>query len=297
MLRVALLALPLALLAAPALAEVVQPNGLVVPVETPNGEQSLQSFFDERGEAIDAVDDASPTPDTFLPTTSFTATFVLNEAGGRAGAGWYNHDPVATEGPQVYEVVPVDSPLGTAVTGADILGDPAYAGGLIGFALLVDPVHYSEARFNTVCDAGDCADTPGPWILSLSYQSTATDDAWYLAFEDGSTTSSSWNNDGDYNDDVFFFTGLLRGDEDDDDCAQPDDDDDVVPDDDDSTLPDDDDSGAGPDDDDDFGPPDDTVNPFADDTAGGCDCQAAIAPAGTIGLFALVLAFGLRRRR
>ena len=30
----------------------------------------------------------------------------------------------------------------------------------------------------------------------------------YVAFEDGDTSSSAWNNDGDYNDFVFLFTGI-----------------------------------------------------------------------------------------
>lgn len=189
-----------------AVAQVVQPNGLVVPLDSMNGEQQLYTFFSGRGEAIDWIADGRSEPSRFSPLCEFTATFVLNEAGSRFGVGWYNATGSAPA--EVYEIVPAGSPLGTTITGASIRDDPRYLGGEVGFALMRDPRHYTEARWNTVCDSGPCAGTPGPWVLSLSYASTVTANAWYIAFEDGDTSNSSWNNDGDYNDDVFFFTGI-----------------------------------------------------------------------------------------
>ena len=40
------------------------------------------------------------------------------------------------------------------------------------------------------------------------YASTATPNAYYICFEDGATSASSWNNDGDFNDDVYFVPGI-----------------------------------------------------------------------------------------
>jgi MYXO-CTERM domain-containing protein len=40
------------------------------------------------------------------------------------------------------------------------------------------------------------------------YASTVTPNAYYIGFEDGGTYSDHWGNDGDFNDDVFFLTGI-----------------------------------------------------------------------------------------
>ncbi len=195
--------------AAPVSAQVTLPNGLVVPRDSANGETQLYTLFSSRSEPIDWVAEARATPDVFSPLCGFTATLVLKQSASVLGVGWYNVVPGASTPPtEIYEIVPPGAAVGTMVTGADIRADSRYLGGLIGFALIRTPPHYTEARWNTVCDSGPCASTPGPWTLSLSYLSETTPDAWYVAFEDGDTSSSSWNNDGDYNDYVFFFTGI-----------------------------------------------------------------------------------------
>ena len=40
------------------------------------------------------------------------------------------------------------------------------------------------------------------------YASTLTPNAYYVCFEDGATSATGWNNDGDFNDDVYFVTGV-----------------------------------------------------------------------------------------
>jgi len=199
------------LASASAHAQVMQPNGMVVPIDSGRVETQLHELFADRGESIDFVADASATPNTFSPLCEFTASFVLNEARFQYGVGWYNVVPGATTAPtaaEIYEVIPAGAPLGTTISGTSIRDDPRYLGGLVGFALMRSPAHFTEAQWNTVCSSGPCAGSPGPWILSLSYRSTVSPDGWYIAFEDGNTSSSGWSNDGDYNDDVFFFTGL-----------------------------------------------------------------------------------------
>lgn len=194
---------------APAL--VTQPNGAVVPIDS-GSEVQLYELFATQGEAIDWLADAHDKPDTFSPLCEFTATMVLKQSGSSLGVGWYNVVPGAAAPPapaEIREIVPPGSPVGTVIASADIRNHPDYLGGDIGFALIRTPPHFSESRWNTVCDQLFCAATPGPWVLGLSYKSTTIPDAWYLAFEDGDTTNFSWNNDGDYNDYVFLFTGIV----------------------------------------------------------------------------------------
>jgi hypothetical protein len=187
------------------LAQVTLPNGLVVPRDSANGETQLYSMFEMRGEPIDWINDADRTPDVFSPLCDFTATLVLKQSASVLGVGWYNAGGAPPTVSDIQVIVPAGSPVGTTITGTSIREHPAYTGGLIGFALIRTPPHFTEASLNNFCTA--CS-TPGPWVLSLSYPSRATPNAWYVAFEDGDTSSFGWNNDGDYNDYVFFFTGL-----------------------------------------------------------------------------------------
>jgi hypothetical protein len=48
-------------------------------------------------------------------------------------------DPNATSPPQIHEVVGCGTPPGAVITSTNIKSDPAYAGGLIGFALARGP--------------------------------------------------------------------------------------------------------------------------------------------------------------
>lgn len=202
-----LLALPLV-----AQAEVRQPSGEIVPRDSMNGERQLYSLFSSRGEAIDFRADAQSTPDTFSPLCEFTATLLLAETGSSSAVGWYNVQDRAPTDAEIYEIVPAGAPVGTEIRGASIRDDPRYLGGEIGFALVTyRDNHHTEDRWNTLCNAGPCAGTPGPWALSLTYLSTVTPNAFYVAFEDGPAERDRWNNDGDFNDYVFFFTGLVCG--------------------------------------------------------------------------------------
>ena len=52
-----------------------------------------------------------------------------------------------------------------------------------------------------------------PWVTALIYQSVADPQAYYIAFEDLPTCATSWKgcnsqNDGDFNDFVFYVSGL-----------------------------------------------------------------------------------------
>ena len=191
-----------------AFATVTQPNGLAVPGNSSTStEKRLDAFFADRKEPINWQSDAYTTPDTFAPRCGFTAEFVLNEAGNKYGIAWYNVKSGTTPpvGSELHEIVKAGATVGTKITGAAIAKSPDYTGGLIGFALIGGQTHYSERKWNVTCTA--CSPAK-PWILSLTYQSKKTPNAYYLAFEDGNVTATDFGNDGDYNDDVFFLTGL-----------------------------------------------------------------------------------------
>lgn len=198
------------LVTATAHAEVTQPNGVVMPVDSMNGETQLFTYFAGRGEAIDFRADGRSSPSTFSPLCEFRATFALKQSASNLGVGWYNVIPGASTAPSladIHVIVPAGAAVGTVITAADIRGSADYLGGLIGFALVGGQTHYTEPQWNPVCTS--CS-TPAPWVMAVIYPSTVTPNAFYVAFEDGSVgnTPSSFNNDGDYNDYVYFFEGL-----------------------------------------------------------------------------------------
>lgn len=194
-----------ALVAPSALAVTTEPNGVVVPLDSMNGEVQLYSFFQSRGEPIDWQQDAHATPDTFSPLCGFTATYVLNEAGSHFGLAWYNANGQAPQPQDLHMIMAPNSPVGTMITSSDIKKDPAYAGGLVGFALVGGQTHFTESKWDQQCGA---CNPPGPWISAVIYASKNTANAYYVAFEDGPFTDSGFGNDGDFNDDVFFLTGV-----------------------------------------------------------------------------------------
>jgi hypothetical protein len=201
------LALATALLlgAATSRAGITEPNGLAVPINSGPSEIQLNAFFASRGEAIDWINDAHTTPNTFSPLCGFTATYVLNQAGSHFGLAWYNDTGTTPAAADLHQLVPPNSPVGTMFSGTVIRNDPAYTGGLVGFALVGGETHYTNPAYDTLCSG---CNPPGPWITALIYASTVTPQAYYICFEDGSTSANSWNNDGDFNDDVYFVTGI-----------------------------------------------------------------------------------------
>ena len=204
----------LARLPSSALAQITQPNGMVYPVNSNNGEVQLNTLFANRGEDVDWVNDASEQPNAFSPLCDFTATLVLKQSGSSLNVGWYNVTGSAPSAAQIYPIFsgPLSNgSVGVTVTGQTIRESANYAGGLIGFALMrasAPDYYFTESQYNPLCNSGVCASTPGRWIMSLSYQSTVEPNAFYVAFEDGNATASGWSNDGDYNDYVFYFTGI-----------------------------------------------------------------------------------------
>ncbi|MGK3985455.1 hypothetical protein WME99_20585 [Sorangium sp. So ce136] len=220
--------------------------GLVRGRGFPEDAVTLDGLFMYRGEDIDPVADASTEPGVFSPLCGFTGELVLRGGGCKVAFGWYNATASGMRPPdnQIYELIPDDPsvafrcedndfcPLATMMTtqagqhdwtpttfsAADIRNDPRYQGGLVGFALIgkagtyCTQTKFSQRELNTICT--NC--TPNaPWVTTLIYTSTATPDAFYVAFEDLPVTPTSWKgsqggyeNDGDFNDFVYYITGV-----------------------------------------------------------------------------------------
>ncbi len=204
-------ALSLVLLALPTTASalITQPNGLVCPRDSANGETQLYTLFQGLGEPIDWLQDGLDKPDTFQPRCGFTAKLVLKQSGSSLGLAWYNVTGTPPDPSELaaHILVPAGSPVGTVINSADIKSSPDYKGGGIGFALVGGQTHYTESSLNPNCSG--CT-SPGPWIMSIKYLSKTTANAYYITFEDGPVgdTNGSFSNDGDYNDYVYFLTGV-----------------------------------------------------------------------------------------
>ncbi|MDB4979585.1 MAG: Tryptophan synthase alpha chain, partial [Myxococcales bacterium] len=196
--------------ASAARASVTEPDGTVVPTDNSVGrEVQVQTLFMTRGEALDEKTDALIVPAVFSPTCGFTGTLVLSQAGCHSALGWYNVDPARTTAPtpaEVFSLVPQNAALNTQFSGGDIQADARYTGGLIGFAIWdtsgCTQYHYLEPKWNPLHSSGN------PWVEALVYQSVVTPNAYYIAFEDGNSSTNSFANDGDFNDKVFFVTGI-----------------------------------------------------------------------------------------
>ena len=200
-------------ISAAAHATVTEPDGTVVPRDSANGETQVYTVLQQRDPMLNWQTDSDTRPETFSPLCSFSAELILKQSASVLGIGWYNVNMSSNSPPpydQIYEIIAPGKPVGTKFTGQNIKDDPNYKGGLIGFALREgDSVssHYSERRLNINCSK--CT-IPGPWITSVTYiaKSPSLPNTFFLGFEDGGLSDSSWSNDGDFNDYMFQFTGL-----------------------------------------------------------------------------------------
>ena len=237
-------ALACSLLSGGARAAVTQPDGVVMPLPNPPNEVGLQELFDfkEGVGVLDSVADASTEPATFKPLCDFSAQLLLHETGNRtAFVGWYN-SPTADVAPTTVcnEVTTLndkgdpcsendifvlikgdvtDPPFGKAAdplnhpgdvfSGAKIAESPYYAGGSIGFVLMSSEGHYSEKRLDPACVGATCTDGDH-WIPTIMYASKTIPRGYYMGSEDQGVGPTQWGgNDGDFNDYVFLFTGLV----------------------------------------------------------------------------------------
>ncbi|WP_437730580.1 hypothetical protein [Sorangium sp. So ce1335] len=228
-------------------ADIVQPNGMVIPAYADplssylNGSESNDNI----DEGIAPVADAAVNPELFSPLCVLRGKYIAKGGIASFAVGWYNADDRrASDDPPRY--VPLDLganldtpspasdiqllfPFSTSLpppgqrelTGLSIRDSPAYLGGLIGFVLVPNPngtgvvtatqYHYTEHRFNVQCTR--CA-SPGPWFSTLVYRSNALPDTFYLGFEDLDFSDAPGaagvnGNDLDYEDFLFRLSGIL----------------------------------------------------------------------------------------
>jgi MYXO-CTERM domain-containing protein len=190
---------------------------------------------------LDAKLDAKTGPGVFSPLCGFTGTLVLRGGACKLDFGWYNvtssgtppadseiYTLIPRNDPAVYGTGNVDfCPLAGVTTNpaemgkctvktfdaGNIRADSRYKGGLIGFALRGDKstncpeTHYSQNELHSKCTT--CS-PQAPWIMSLQYESKAFPDSYYIAFEDqpAGDFGQGKTNDGDFNDFVFFISGV-----------------------------------------------------------------------------------------
>lgn len=234
-----------------AAATVTEPDGTLVPqmssaneISTAAGQNSLAPYitldklFSARGETIDWQKDAKSKPDTFSPVCGFSAELILRGGGCRIDFGWYNVVPnhVPTDA-EIYPLItaaqiaalpleafmPAVGQDGPSFSGADILKNPNYKGGQIGFATkgnsatVCTQTHYSQRDNNVLCTSGcgKSGDNDDHWAMAVIYKSTVDSNGYYIGFEDlpssamsFSPPSGSYKNDGDMNDFVFYITGV-----------------------------------------------------------------------------------------
>jgi MYXO-CTERM domain-containing protein len=186
-------------LSAPAHA-LMQPDSTVIPVGP-----AVQQLFDDRGEALNALNDAAITPETFVPTCKLEFEVLLRLAGYKNSFGWYNVTPNKPLLADHHEFLSCTDPVGLKKT-LDIKNHPSYLGGAIGFyqavgpcATLQDHLHifYSEPQHNPD------SIQQNPYIHLLIYNSTITPKAFYFTWED-----LIQGGDNDFSDLTTLVTGI-----------------------------------------------------------------------------------------
>ncbi len=178
--------IPFVLLSSVALAGPLnQPNNTPIP----QGNSLQVNGFNALGEPINAINDAEITPPTFLPSCEVEFTVYLRNAGYQNSFGWYNANGMAPAMEDLNQILDCNEPVGTN-TIVDILGDPNYEGGEIGFFQAVggcadvnnpaSVIHvlYSETEWNP--DSNQM----NPFIHLLIYESANNPRTYYFAWED-----------------------------------------------------------------------------------------------------------------
>ena len=161
-----------------------QPNNQVIPTTN-----SLQNLFNGLNEAINALNDAKTTPETFLPACEVGFKVLQRNAGYKNSFGWYNVGKDKPTLADLHQILSCNDPLNT-VKKVSILTDPAYQGGEVGFfeavgncADIKNPasvlyVFHSEPKHNPD------AQNMNPFIHLIVYDSINTPRTYYFAWED-----------------------------------------------------------------------------------------------------------------
>jgi hypothetical protein len=102
-----------------------------------------------------------------------------------------------------------------AFDSGNIKNDPRYKGKYVGFALIGNPSLSCKANKYSMYEHNQRNADGKPWVATLIYQSTADPEGFYMAFEDLPMSATDWHdsggmykNDGDFNDFVFYVSGI-----------------------------------------------------------------------------------------
>jgi len=104
----------------------------------------------------------------------------------------------------------------TTFSSGDISKDTMhYKGGYVGFALIGDPQKCPQNKYS-MYEHNQRNSSGTPWVTTLIYHSTIDPGGFYMAFEDLPMSAKDWKTgddgkpgaDGDFNDFVFYVTGL-----------------------------------------------------------------------------------------
>ena len=152
---------------------------------------------------LDPVKDAAVKPQTFRPVCGLRFELLAREAIFKNAFGWYNVTGKKPDAKDLHVLVNCTSPL-KKQTPFDLISDPAYSGGDIGFFLVTPESQTSAGQ----CANGDCCATvaragagqgriyyseaqfnpdnkgPGSFIHLLIYPSQIGKDKFYFAWED-----------------------------------------------------------------------------------------------------------------
>ncbi|MCA9665441.1 MAG: DUF4114 domain-containing protein [Myxococcales bacterium] len=154
---------------------------------------------------LDPVKAAATKPETFRPVCGLTFTLLAREAKFKNAFGWYNvtSNGKAPDANDLHTLIDCNTPLQQA-TPFNVLADPAYKGGDIGFFLATPESHSNAGE----CAGGDCCATvsrasngeghiyysqptfnpdnngPGAFIHLLTIKSRVTANKFYFAWED-----------------------------------------------------------------------------------------------------------------
>ena len=206
-------------------------------------ELTLQGLFKWRGEQIDPIADATTNAGHVFPGCGFKAELVLSGGSCDLALGWYNFTGTPPTSADIQPLVPRGStylndttgahfvPLGwdnrnprnlstlnwtpKAFASGDIASNVHYTGGDIGFVLMSDPNGPCKSDKFSVYEHNLKNSNGVPWVTSITYRSSKDPTAIYLAFEDLPMSAADWHgagsvytNDGDFNDAVYFISGL-----------------------------------------------------------------------------------------
>ncbi len=198
----------------------LESSGVTVPVRNVGGtclgedgaSGDVQQCLDESegGAGVDALSDGDVTPETFDPGCSLIFHLLARGAAFHNAFGWYNVKPDAnspgnTLKPSVAELhtfllpedtAPLDRPL-------SLEGNPAYAGGLIGFFIATGypsattngpPSNYENLFFSERAHNPDSA-LADPSVHLIIWQSVSHANSFYFGWEDALSS-----NDNDFQD-------------------------------------------------------------------------------------------------